>query len=208
MENIRTRISPHFFFNALSTLSAETADPETTHRNIKMLLLLLRKSVDNAEQLAIPLADELELVKGYISLQGGRVPEPFTVNYDVVPGTNLDHLIPAMIIQIPVENAIKHGLMPVTGEKTLTIRLRNYDTGVLIIVEDNGTGYLSSANRIVGAGTGLKLLHQTINTLNSINSSKIEFSIRKKETENRTSRGTIVEIKVPDNYSYDLATKK
>ena len=65
MENIRTRISPHFFFNALSTLSAETADPETTHRNIKMLLLLLRKSVDNAEQLAIPLADELELVKGY-----------------------------------------------------------------------------------------------------------------------------------------------
>lgn len=198
-------MSPHFFFNALSGISCETGHPEIIKKDLQTLAMLLRRSIENIEQTAIPIIEELEIVKGYIGLQRWRVPEPFTVVYDIQEGTNMNHLIPAMIIQIPVENAINHGLMPLTGEKYLGIKIGNYEGGIKIIVEDNGIGYRTSGNRSTGAGTGLKILFQTIYLLNLGNSSKIEFSINKK-SDNEPEGGTIVEIIVPANYSYDILT--
>lgn len=204
MQNIRNRMSPHFFFNALSGISGETEHPENIKKNLKTLLMLLRRSIENIEQTAIPVMEELEVVKGYIDMQRWRIAEPFNVEYDIQEGTNMNHLIPAMIIQIPVENAIKHGLLPLTGEKWLKIKIRNYDGGLQITVEDNGIGYSTSSNRTIGAGTGLKILFQTIYLLNFRNSMKIEFSINDTKSDNESGRGTIVEIKVPTNYSFDI----
>ena len=206
MQTIRNRMSPHFFFNALSGLSCETGHPEIIKKDLQTLAMLLRRSIENIEQTAIPLIEELEIVKGYIGLQKWRIPEPFTVGYDIQEGTNMNHLIPAMIIQIPVENAIKHGLMPLAGEKYLGIKIGNCEGGLKIIVEDNGIGYSTSGNRSTGAGTGLKILFQTIYLLNSGNSSKIEFSINNIKSDNEPGGGTIVEIEVPTNFSYDILT--
>ena len=116
----------------------------------------------------------------------------------------MDHLIPAMILQIPVENAIKHGLLPLPDEKILNVKIGKYESGLKLVVEDNGIGYLSSGKRAIGAGTGLKVLYQMIDLLNSLNKEKIEFTIDDKGLENNSAKGTIVEIRVPDNYSFKL----
>lgn len=204
MQNIRNRMSSHFFFNALSGISGETDQPESIKKNLRNLSMLLRKSIENIEQTAITVIEELEVVKGYIDLQKWRIAEPFNIEYDIQEGTDMQHLIPAMIIQIPVENAIKHGLMPLTGEKLLRTSIGNYDGGLRITVEDNGVGIYSSFNRTLGTGTGLKVLIQTINLLNSRNLQKIEFSINDNKINSESERGTIVEIMVPTNYSFDI----
>ena len=204
METIRNRMSPHFFFNALSALSGGNRDTATIRSEIKTLLMLLRKSVDNTDQLAIPLAEELEVVKGYIDLMSLRIPSPFEITYDIRQEINMNHVIPAMILQIPVENAIKHGLLPLEGEKKLSIKIIRYGGGLQIEVEDNGIGYQSSPNRSIGAGTGLKILYQTIFMLNSQNRDKIEFTIKDKASTSTYGIGTIVQIRIPDNYSYEL----
>jgi LytS/YehU family sensor histidine kinase len=207
METIRNRMSPHFLFNALSGISAGTPDPESTKEDLKTVMLLLRASVDNMEQLAIPVKEELELVTGYISLQKRRIPQPFKFTCTVKEGTNLNQLIPAMILQIPVENAIKHGLMPLTGDKSLQIGIENYEGGLKMTVRDNGIGYKASAQRATGTGTGLKILFQTIHLLNSVNTDKIAFEINDLKEENGSSEGTIVRITVPENYSFEINSK-
>jgi LytS/YehU family sensor histidine kinase len=206
MQTIRNRMSPHFFFNTLSGISGGPINPENIKRDLQTLAMLLRRSVENIEQTAIPVGEELEVVKGYIDLQRLRVPGPFNVSFDIHEEVNMDHLVPAMIIQIPVENAIKHGLMPLEGEKSLSIKIGKYDGGLKISVEDNGIGYRTSGNRSAGTGTGLKILFQTICLLNSHNGKKIDFSIQELRPDITPGRGTMVEIKIPANYSYDILT--
>ena len=167
-------------------------------------MMLLRASIDHTEQIAIPVSDEIELVKGYIELQKWRIPEPFKIIWEIDEGTALDQPIPAMMIQIPVENSIKHALLPLAGDKLLIIKIKKYEEGLKIIIEDNGPGYKQSANRAAGTGTGLKILYQTIYLLNNLNTEKIEFSISDKINRASPAMGTIVEIKLPKNYSFDI----
>jgi len=202
METIRNRMSHHFFFNILSGITGETDNDHPFKKELKTLMMLSRRSVDNTERTAIPLAEELEVVNGYISLQRWRLPDQFRYTYEIDEETNTSQLIPAMLIQIPVENAIKHGLMPLAGEKLLCIKVENYDAGLQITIQDNGIGYKTSANRASGQGTGLKILYQTINLLNSENVEKIEISINEATHIHDYGKGTIVEIKVPTKYSY------
>ena len=202
MENIRVRMSPHFIFNTLSALSGIPDSPPALSQKIKTLLILLRNGVDNIEKTAIPLQEELTLVKGYLELQQLRVPKPFNVTYESDSGVDMMQSVPAMILQIPVENAIKHGLMPLEGEKSLRIKLNNYQKGLELTVEDNGIGYRKSVNRSMGSGTGIKTLFQTIELINQQNGEKIEFLIQDKEANNPSEGGTIITIKIPKQYSY------
>jgi len=115
----------------------------------------------------------------------------------------LGSLIPSMMIQIPVENAIKHGLMPIEGEKKLIISVSKTNEYQHIEIKDNGIGLNASKGLSTGTGTGLKVLLQTIHLLNSRNSNKIRFSINELKPDNNVS-GTAVRIEIPFNYNYSL----
>ena len=205
MQNIRNRMSSHFFFNVISGISTQTEKPESIKDSIKNILMLLRNSIENIEQNSITLREELNLVNAYLELQKIKVPKPFYYIYDINNSTTMTHPVPAMIIQIPVENAIKHGLMQMDGEKILFIRINNCIGGLQIVIEDNGIGMSASSDRTAGTGTGLKVLYQTIYLLNSLNSSKIELSVKDKNNTQNTETGTIVEIIIPTKYSFDIS---
>lgn len=98
------------------------------------------------------------LIQSYIRLESGRVSEDFTVSVVVEEGLDAKSImIPSMIVQIPVENAIKHGLAGKDDEKELTIRISREGKGVRIVICDNGRGYLPQvASSTRGTGTGLK----------------------------------------------------
>ncbi len=106
-----------------------------------------------------------------------------------------------MMLQIPVENALKHGLSQVEGKKTVVIKIRKEGTGIKVRITDNGTGYYpEKESRTSGTGTGLKVLNQTIEILNLQNAEKITFSLSKKNKEKQN--GTSVELFIPFNYQY------
>ena len=82
-----------------------------------------------------------------------------------------------MLLQIPVENAIKHGLRLKEGKRLLRISISRKDKFVEIVICDNGGGYhRKSANK--GTGTGMKVITQTIQLLNSYNRTPIVMSIQ------------------------------
>lgn len=204
MENLRSRISPHFTFNVLGREINQLKGSEEVKNNLMELVKYLRRSLELTEKLAVSLQDELDFVRSYIELERGRVGDDFTATVTLDEGLDGTRIqIPSMIVQIPVENAIKHGLAGKDGDKELTVRVSCEGNGIRITVCDNGRGYLpqvSSATR--GTGTGLKVLYQTIQLLNTKNKSdKIRFDITNR---NDGQTGTLVSVYVPFHFSYDL----
>lgn len=105
------------------------------------LVKYLRRSLELTEKLSVSLQDELDFVQSYIGLESGRVGEDFTASVVVEEGLDAKSImIPSMIVQIPVENAIKHGLAGKDGTKELTIRISRDGKGVRIVICDNGRG--------------------------------------------------------------------
>ncbi len=204
MQNARNAMSPHFFFNVLASLNGLSKEPEQFAQKLQSLSLLLRKVIENIDRTAVSLDEELAAVKAFVDLSSHKIPEPFSVEYIIAEGTKLHGLIPAMMIQIPVENAIKHGLMPLEGAKKLTISVTDFNEYQQISVTDNGIGLKASTGRSTGTGTGLKVLMQTIHLLNVKNQSKIKISISEREPVNGQPSGTAVEIQIPKQFNYML----
>lgn len=203
MENLRGRISPHFTFNVLGREINQFNGSEEVKNNLMELVKYLRRSLELTEKLSVSLQDEL-FVQSYIGLESGRVGEEFTASVVVEEGLDAKSImIPSMIVQIPVENAIKHGLAGKDGEKELTIRISREGKGVRIVICDNGRGYLPQvASSTRGTGTGLKVLYQTIQLLNTKNKNeKIRFNI---DNRNDGQTGTQVSVFIPFHFSYDL----
>lgn len=204
MENLRGRISPHFTFNVLGREINQFNGSEEVKNKLMELVKYLRRSLELTEKLSVSLQDELDFVQSYIRLESGRVSEDFTVSVVVEEGLDAKSImIPSMIVQIPVENAIKHGLAGKDDEKELTIRISREGKGVRIVICDNGRGYLPQvASSTRGTGTGLKVLYQTIQLLNTKNKNeKIRFNI---DNRNDGQTGTQVSVFIPFHFSYDL----
>lgn len=204
MENLRGRISPHFTFNVLGREINQFNGSEEVKNNLMELVKYLRRSLELTEKLSVSLQDELDFVQSYIRLESGRVSEDFTVSVVVEEGLDAKSImIPSMIVQIPVENAIKHGLAGKDDEKELTIRISREGKGVRIVICDNGRGYLPQvASSTRGTGTGLKVLYQTIQLLNTKNKNeKIRFNI---DNRNDGQTGTQVSVFILFHFSYDL----
>lgn len=204
MENLRGRISPHFTFNVLGREINQFNGSEEVKNNLMELVKYLRRSLELTEKLSVSLQDELDFVQSYIGLESGRVGKDFTASVVVEEGLDAKSImIPSMIVQIPVENAIKHGLAGKDDEKELTIRISREGKGVRIVICDNGRGYLPQvASSTRGTGTGLKVLYQTIQLLNTKNKNeKIRFNI---DNRNDGQTGTQVSVFIPFHFSYDL----
>jgi LytS/YehU family sensor histidine kinase len=171
--------------------------------------MLLRNVIENIEHTAIPLAEELTIVQKFVELQKDKITLAFKFEINVEPDFNTDMLVPAMIIQIPAENALKHGLMPKQdGTCELSITAKKTESGSLISVIDNGIGLKNQTGKTSGTGTGLKMVMQTIQFLNSKNKNKIEFSIEERNQREVNSSGTIAEIFIPEEYSFQIQPER
>ena len=200
MTNIRNRISPHFLFNVLNNEIQDMDQEKKEH--LFTLVHLLRKSLEFAEQISIPLSDEIEFSKAFIELEKYKLGDNYSITWDIDPQIDLQKtfLIPLMI-QIPLENSIKHGLSQLDREKFLGISIQQEKDGILIQIVDNGRGIgYNYQSQSQGTGTGLKVINQTIQILNSHNAEKISFSIHNRE--NEPSNGAVTSIFIPKNYKF------
>ena len=137
MENTRNRISPHFIYNALSHEMLGQMDGKAVDLNA--LTQLLRRGVDQADMLDTTLTEELRFVDYYVEIEGRQMSKALHYEKKIDNDVDPDKVsVPAMTIQIFVENAIKHGLQRQGGE--LSIHVSRQDEGTLIEVLDNGQG--------------------------------------------------------------------
>ena len=202
MGNFRNRLSPHFLLNLLNQ-EIQSSEEDRQRNTLYLFAKLLRRCLELMEHNRITLTEELDFVESYIKLEQPSMGNEFSYSIKKEEGVDPDQLYVApMIIQIPVENAIKHGLRSKTGMKTLCISIQSKNEGIQITIDDNGIGFnpgVISPTR--GTGTGTKVLYQTIELLNSKNKEKMEISMQNKEA--LQSNGTLVTIYIPNHYSFE-----
>lgn len=137
---LRMQLDPHFLFNALNTISSLVgSQPRLARGMIEQLGDLLRLSLESGRRQQVRLREELEFLGHYLAIQKTRFGDTLQVVVDVSDAAH-DILVPSLILQPLVENAVRHGLSPRPGGGTVWIRAAIDDATLSILVEDDGVG--------------------------------------------------------------------
>lgn len=149
MKALLAQMNPHFTFNAINSIQNYILDNEVDAALAYLadFSKIIRQTLENATKEFITLEDEIDYIKRYLRLEQMRFDRQFS--YEIITGEQTDTettLIPPMIVQPYVENAIKHGLRHKKGEGRLSVEFKMADDNKLLcIIEDNGVGRTASA---------------------------------------------------------------
>jgi two-component system LytT family sensor kinase len=155
LETLRLQLDPHFLFNALHSIATLIREHENEPA-VKMLTdlsQLLRQSLNTSGRQKMPLDDELDILRHYIDIQETRFPDRLRVDVAVEPDV-ARALVPTLILQPLVENAIRHGIARLDRPGQVTIAARRDEGRLRLDVSDDGPG-LGAPSREAGAGVGL-----------------------------------------------------
>lgn len=204
MDNVKNRISPHFTLNVLNAIMPAMRQYEELSHKMQLFVKVLRSNLLASDKMAMTLAEEMEVVKDFVSLREQTNPVTPHVSWHVDETVDTGILVPTMCIQIPVENALKYAFDGMEGCGEITVSIDGRDRGVLVSIRDNGCGYNPGAhsNSERGTGNGLKMLYRTVEMLNARNTVKMRFDIR--NLSDAGERGTLVTIYIPYSYQFNL----
>lgn len=150
---LQMQLNPHFLFNTLHTISALIhKDPEQAEEMIARLSELLRTALENTDANEVPLQTELDFLQRYLQIEQTRFGDRLEVRLEVAPET-LTALVPNLLLQPLVENAIRHGVEKSSGEGEVRLRAWRQDRWLRIEVADNGRGV--TAGQSIRPGVGL-----------------------------------------------------
>jgi two-component system, sensor histidine kinase YesM len=169
LNTLHSQITPHLLYNTLDSIywyALESGNHDVGGM-VKDLSKLLRIGLSKGKSM-IPVSEELEHVRAYIRLQMKRYPGNFEVFWDI--DENLDtYIMPKVIIQPLVENAIFHGIQSMDGEGNLCVRMKRQGEEIHILVEDNGfipvnlqKLLMIVSGEIDDKGYGIRNVHQRI----------------------------------------------
>jgi two-component system, LytTR family, sensor kinase len=132
------QLQPHFLFNTLNTIAEMVhEDPDTADTMIAGLSDLLRRTLDLGSIQEIPLSEEIDLVSRYLDIQKARFGSRLRVQLSI-DDRALDRLVPALLLQPIVENAIRHGLAARVDAGRIDIEARIAGDVLVIAVTDDG----------------------------------------------------------------------
>jgi signal transduction histidine kinase len=152
LQNLHAQLQPHFLFNALNTISSVMYDDVArADRMISSLSELLRASLRASRSQQIPLAEELSVLDRYLELMRARFGDRLAVEVAVDEELR-SALVPAMVLQPIVENAMQHGAPPPPEPARIMIRASRDGDGLVLEVRDNGPGLRGDP---LGRGVGL-----------------------------------------------------
>jgi two-component system LytT family sensor kinase len=140
LEALKMQLHPHFLFNTLNSISALVrSDPEAADRMVARLGELLRITLDSEGHQEVPLKNEVDFLNRYLDIQKMRFGDRLNIKMEIPPEL-LDALVPNLILQPIVENAIQHGIARLTDSGRLRISARRDKDTLCLSVEDNGPG--------------------------------------------------------------------
>jgi signal transduction histidine kinase len=141
LEAMRRQLQPHFLFNALNGISTLILRGDNAAANEMLLHLsrFLRLTLDDDNSPEVPLARELELLDAYLQVQLARFGPRLRIEVDADPQTK-SALVPSLLLQPLVENAIRHGIGAGAGGGTVAVRARRDGGSLRLTVTDSGPG--------------------------------------------------------------------
>lgn len=140
---LQAQINPHFQFNILAMLSikAKMAGNEEVYQCLRAFSKLMQGKIFRGKEIKIPIASEMEIVEFYLLLQNSRYEDKIT--YEIIYGSEevKQNLIPRLLIEPLVENAVSHGLEPKEEKGKITVEIFEKDEKLHIVVKDDGVGF-------------------------------------------------------------------
>jgi two-component system, LytTR family, sensor kinase len=190
LESLKMQLHPHFLFNTLHTVSGlvRAGERSSAVNMIAGLSELLRRALDSAQEQEVPLRDEVKFVELYLDIQKVRFSDRLKVRMEVAPDI-LDALVPNLILQPLVENAVRHGISPDETAGTVVVNAYRSDATLHLSVCDDGPGLQSGWRDGYGEGIGLA---NTRERLERLYGSDQRFDLR-----NGASGGVTVSIAIP-----------
>lgn len=188
LQALKMQIHPHFLFNTLNSIAALLhKDVEAADRMIARLGDFLRLTLKRSDAQTIEFAQELEFLRCYLDIERTRFEDRLFVEMEVEP-QSLNVMVPNLILQPIVENAIRHGVARQTISGHITIRAFKKSDRLIVQVEDNGPGLRTNPN---GTNSGIGL-NNTRARLEQFYGADYGFEIA-----NSADRGVIVTLEIP-----------
>ncbi len=186
-QTIKMQLHPHFLFNALNSLSELMFEKASSAiQMLERLQQFLRLTLRTSGTLEVPLQEELEFIRCYLAIQQMRYEGHLAVDIQVEPEAMKD-LLPNLLWQPVVENAIRHGIARKNSQGHIQIQAARYNGSLRFRVKDNGPGL--SNGRTVAEGFGLS---STRTLLDKLYGSRYVL-----EMENAPEGGLTVTVEVP-----------
>lgn len=195
LENARNRLSPHFIFNMLND------ELPGDNVNIRNLVELMRMNLELCNRPTITLDDELTFIDTYMKVLRPSLGEGFRFEKEIDPTIDYSRIgVPLMLIQIFVENAVKHGLMGYDSpNKLLRLTIRRAASQIEITVAN--TAPASHQPTAPGTGTGMRVAAQTIVALNARNRRQMDLRQSVADLPDGRKLFSII-LTIPDDFNY------
>jgi LytS/YehU family sensor histidine kinase len=193
LDNLRLQLQPHFLFNALNTISSVMYEnPRAADHMIASLSDLLRASLRNTSSQEIRLDEEVQFVEAYLDIMRGRFEERLKAEVTVDTGV-ADCLVPPLLLQPLVENAIRYGIEPLSNSVRIQVSASRQNGTLRLQVRDWGPGIPDLARMRTGVGIG-----HTRSRLEQTYGAQQKFLI-----ENSAGGGVLVRVEIPFHTALD-----
>jgi ligand-binding sensor domain-containing protein len=199
---LRAQMNPHFIFNCLNSIKLliQTDQKQPAITYLTTFSKLIRRQLSNTHK-EISLAEELETCRLYVQMEALRFGSGINYAFNISDGADIYSLmVPPLVIQPFIENAIWHGLLPRASGGKVTIEITDNDNTVLCVIDDNGIGReQAQQNKPVSipgehASKGIQLTHERLRLYNQMHQRGGNITVIDKKDKNGKAIGTQVSI--------------
>ena len=204
LKSLRSQMNPHFIFNALNSVNSFIAsnDERAANKYLTDFSLLMRSVLENSEEDFIPLEKEIELLELYTKLEHFRFQDKFDYNITIDKNIHInDFVIPPMLLQPYIENAVWHGLRykKTKGRLEIAVSQTNSEE-IKISITDNGIGRekskaLKTEDQKKQNSKGMGNIKKRVSILNAMYKDKVDVFIDDLTNNEDTGTKVIVTIK-------------
>lgn len=199
LQALRMQLNPHFLFNTMNSIAmlVRRGDSAQAVRMLAGLSELLRYVLEEKPPQEVPLRQELAFVERYLEIERARFPDRLRVTIDATPDA-LDALVPNLVLQPLVENALRHGVSRRATLGTIEIRAHRADGDLLLAVADDGPGLGTASRDGVTPESGIPVSSGGIGLRNTANRLAQLYGGRGRlELESPESGGVVARVRVP-----------
>lgn len=201
-EALASQMDQHFTFNSLNSIQRYVGenDTESAMYYISRFGKLIRRVLNQAQENFLPISEEFETLKLYLSLEAMRTKNRFEYRFQIDPELDIYNTeIPTGLLQPYIENAIWHGMIPKKEKGRILISASMEKDQLMISVEDNGIGRkraqeLKDQSKLKHNSKGMQITRDRVETLNTLYDAGIEIKLIDLEELHGKSLGTRVEI--------------
>ncbi len=210
IRSLRSQMNPHFIFNSLNSVNSfiSQSDERSANKYLSEFARLMRTVLEHSKLDFVMLSAEIEVLERYLKLEHIRFHDHFDYTFTIDEDLETERMmIPPMLIQPYIENAIWHGLRYKETKGKLQVLFRKKEEGVHIQIEDDGIGRkqseaLKTKNQKQGKSTGIRNTSARLQLLNEVHGIRITSTTSDLHED---GTGTLVELWIP---KIDIDSKK